>query len=104
MFGGAWGGVRSIPSDFGQTGLTPDLGEKSVKIQLAPISTKLLLQDLIHVRRSHAKIQTSTFKNGRDERITHRQPYHYPAFNKKVVELGRPGQMVRLTPHIILDL
>ena len=34
VFGGVWGGLGSIPSDFGQTGLTPDLGEKSVKMQL----------------------------------------------------------------------
>ena len=36
-------------------------------MQLAPISTKAISPDHIHVGRSHANFQSSGFKNGRDE-------------------------------------
>ena len=52
----------------------------------------------------HAKIQSPSFKTDRLIPGLRQQPYYYPAKNKKVVEWGRPGQMVRLTPHIIMDL
>ena len=79
-------------------------GEKSVKMQLAPISTKPLWPVPQWIGTLCAKGQSVNFKNGRDERHPRRESYHYMRENKKVVELGRPGQMVRLTPRIIMDI
>ena len=58
----------------------------------------------IYQRRFVPKFQTSSIKIDRTLFRAHRQPFYYPAKNKKVVEWGRPGQMVRLTPHIIMDI
>ena len=69
-------------ADFGLGGY--DFGEKSVKMQLAPISTKLKSSHHIPERRLYAKFQGPSSKNDRVVRWPRRQPYYYLGYIVKV--------------------
>ena len=58
--------------------------EKSVKMQLAPISTKLKSSHHIPERRLYAKFQGPSSKNDRVVRWPRRQPYYYLGYIVKV--------------------